>query len=141
MNTGDLNAMDLLDRINSSIKTELQPLTSKIEALDTKVSELYKDRVTRGDLEKLSIAFVPRDAYEARHSQLIERDKYLEDTVRQLQKDHDADILRLENLIKQQQEIQLSSQDRNWIRTGQIMGALGLIGAAVEFLLSHVHLQ
>lgn len=139
MRNEDLNAMDLLDRINSSIKTELGPLTTKIEALDSKVSELYKDRVTRSDLEKLSIAFVPRDSYEARHAQLIERDKYLEDTVRNLQKDFDADVLRLEDKMKQQQEIQLSTQDRNWIRMGQIMGALGLFGAALEFILAHIH--
>ena len=152
MTDGDLNALDLINQMNSSIKAELAPLTSKIDTLDNKVSELYKDRVTRNDLEKLSVAFVPRDAYEARHSQLIERDRDLENDIKEIR----ADILQratatqarvdlieksVEVKLKDQQEMQLSVKDRSWIRAGQIMGALGLLGAALEFFLSHVHFQ
>lgn len=139
MRNEDLNAMDLLDRINTSIKSELSPLTTKIDALDNKVSELYRDRVTRVDLEKLTSAFVPRDAYEARHAQLIERDKDLENDTRELRTKLETIQNSLEEKIKHQQEIQLSEKDRTWIRMGQVMGALGLLGAALEFILSHIH--
>lgn len=139
MRNEDLNAMDLLDRINTSIKSELSPLTTKIDALDNKVSELYRDRVTRVDLEKLTSAFVPRDAYEARHAQLIERDKDLENDTRELRTKLETIQNSLEEKIKHQQEIQLSEKDRTWIRMGQIMGALGLLGAALEFILAHIH--
>ena len=152
MRDEDLNAMDLLDRINTSIKTELAPLTAKIEALDLKVGDLYKDRVTRSDLEKMTIVFVTRDVYETRHAQLLERDRDFEADIKEIRNDvaqkEAATQIRIDSVeknitekVKEQQTAQLSMQDRSWIRIAQVMGALGLIGAALEFIFGHVHLN
>lgn len=142
---------DPMDIINA-IRQEVQPLLTKIGVLEDKISDLNKDRVTRSDLEKLAMAFVPRDSYEARHAQLIERDKELENDMRELRKEqedanqkiHDrleSGKQQLEDRMKQMQEAKLSEQDRWWLRISQILGGLGLAAAVVDFLLQHIHFQ
>lgn len=144
--------IDMMQQINASIKAELSPITSKLGVLEEKVNDLNKDRITRSDLEKMTSNFVQRDAYEARHNQLIERDKDLENDVRELRRDTDAEMQKIherlesgkqqiEDRIKQAQDTQLSERDRNWIRMSQVMGALGLLGAILEFFLTHIKFQ
>lgn len=144
--------IDMMQQINASIKAELSPITSKLGVLEEKVNDLNKDRVTRTDLEKMTSNFVQRDAYEARHTQLIDRDKQLEDDVRELRRDVEAADQKIherlesgkqqiEDRIKNAQELQLSEKDRNWMRITQVMGALGMIGALFDFIFQHVHIQ
>lgn len=142
---------DPLDIVNA-VRQEVQPLLTKISALEEKINDLNRDRVTRSDLEKLAMAFVPRDSYEARHAQLIERDKELENDMRELRKDVEASDQKIhdrlesgkqqiEDRIKNAQEIKLSTQDRYWLRVSQILGAIGLLGALLDFISQHIHFQ
>ena len=149
------------------IQTMLGPLVSKLQTLEDKVDKLNTDRATRSDIEKLRhdmvSGFVPRDAYEARHSALIERDTQLESRDRELQKIHETDIKelredvekdlqriherletgkqQLEDRIKQQQEVQLSTKDRTWLRFSQGAGAVSIIIAVLDWLFQHIKLQ
>lgn len=142
---------DPMDVINA-VRQEVQPLLTKINALEEKINDLNRDRVTRSDLEKLTMAFVPRDSYEARHAQLIERDKELEVDMRDFRKEHEEENKKIherlesgkqqiEDRFKQLQEAKLSDQDRYWLRFSQFLGGLGLLGALLDFLLQHVHFQ
>jgi ElaB/YqjD/DUF883 family membrane-anchored ribosome-binding protein len=122
------------------------------------------DRVTRSDIEKLrsemSTAYVPRDAYEPRHAALIERDTQLDNNIRELRKDCESDIRQLredvekslqkvherlesgkqqiEDRFKEQQEVQLSTHDRVWVRWSQVVGYIGMVLAILGFIFDHV---
>jgi Rad3-related DNA helicase len=135
------------------LQATINPLVQKLQTLETKVDGLNTDRVTRTDLEKLRSeivgSYVPRDAYEARHTALIDRNLNLENTMRELRKDYESDVQRLherlesgkiqlETRIKDAQQSELSAKDRNWIRGSQIMGYLAILLAILDFLLQHI---
>jgi hypothetical protein len=145
---GNYDGMDILN----AIRQEIAPLASKMTVLEEKINDLNRDRVTRSDLEKLTLAFVPRDAYEARHAQLVDRDKELEADIRDIRKEledsqqkiHDrleSGKQQLEDRMKQIQEVRLTEQDRWWLRISQLLGGLGFFAAVIDFLLQHIHFQ
>jgi hypothetical protein len=152
----DLSGSD----IAAIIQAAISPLLAKIQVLEEKVDRLGQDRVTRPDLEKLTLAFVPRDAYEPRHAALIDRDRQLEDDMRELRKDLDTQLEKLttqgtatwqrmdtrieankqliEERMKQQQEAQLSEKDRAWVRWSIVAGWGAALIAILSFILAHV---
>jgi hypothetical protein len=139
--------------IAALIKATLDPLVSKVSSVEAKVDRLEgkvdvlsQDRATRGDLDKLRqelfSTFVPQNFYEARHQALISRAAEIENDVKTLRADvniqiqHIHDRLesgkqQIENRLKDQQEAELSSRDRNWVRWTQ---ALGFIAVAITIL-------
>lgn len=149
--------------IAAIIQTAINPLLAKIQTLEDKVDRLAQDRVTRSDLEKLTLAFVPRDAYEPRQAVLIERDKQLEDDLREMRKNIDEQLEKLaaqgtaalqrmdtridankqliEDRLKQQQDAQLSETDRAWVRWSIVAGWGAALIAVLSFLLQHIKLS
>lgn len=131
-------------------------LVSKLQILETKVDALNQDRVTRSDFENLrkdiSNSYVPRDAYEARHAVLIERDNQLEmqhkTDLKDLRDYIEKNILLREKAIEQlkkemdeQQNIQLSAKDRNWLRFYYVISILSFVGAIFDWIFQHVKFQ
>lgn len=149
------------------MQTAINPLAAKLQVIDDKVNSLSQDRATRSDIEKLRAeligTMVPRDAYEPRHSALVERLTTLESCIREERKDRidDLNTLRvdveqdlqrvherlesgkaqLEQRIKDQQETQLSDKDRLWIRWSQLIGFVGIALALLDWLTQHVHVN
>lgn len=76
--------------------TAINPLTTKLQAIDDKVNALSQDRVTRSDFEglrkEISGSYVPRDAYEPRHLALTERLTTLEAAIREVRKEQAEEI-------------------------------------------------
>lgn len=139
--------------IAAIIQAAVNPLMSEVQSLKGKVDVLSVDRITRTDLEKLRTeivgSYVPRDSYEARHSALIDRNLQLETAMRELRKDYEADVQRLnerlesgkqqlEVRIKDAQETELSAKDRNWLRFSQALGILSVVIVAIDWLSQHV---
>jgi len=130
----------------------INPLAAKLQVLEDKVDKLSQDRVTRSDIEKLSLTFVQRDMYEARHAVLVDRDKDLEADMRDLRKDCEDDFQKIherlesgkqqiEDRLRQQQDVSLSNKDRAWVRWSQIIGFAGIILAILDWLSQHIHLN
>lgn len=78
------------------MQSVVNPLTTKLQAIDDKVNALSQDRVTRSDIEKLRAeligTMVPRDAYEPRHLALTERMTTLDAMIREERKDRSGEI-------------------------------------------------
>jgi hypothetical protein len=81
----------------------------------------------------------------------VDRNLQLENTIRELRKDYEADVQRLherfesgkqqlEDRFKQQAETELSAKDRAWIRFNQLLGILSILIVLVEWLFQHVKL-
>src|SRR4051794_15946834 len=106
------------------LQSTINPLVSKLQTLENKVDGLSQDRVTRTDLEKLRGeivgSFVDRASYEARHAALIERHTQLDMNIKDLRRDMDQDLQKIEDRLKQQQEATISDKDRNWLRWSQV---------------------
>lgn len=124
------------------LQSTINPLVSKLQTLENKVDNLNQDRVTRTDLEKLRGeivgSFVDRASYEARHAALIERHTQLDMNIKDLRRDIDQDLQKIEDGLKQQQEATISDKDRNWLRWSQVVGYLGGALAIIDLLVQHV---
>jgi len=143
----DFTAVD----ITAIIQTAITPLISKIQALEDKVDRLGQDRITRSDMEKLTLTFVQRDAYETRHAVLVDQARQIEVDLRELRKMQDEAFIRMreqlettrkqmEEQLKLQQETALSSKDRAWVRWSITAGWIATAVSIITFLLSHIRL-
>lgn len=146
----NFSAVDITS-ITAIIQTAINPLVSKIQTLEEKVDRLGQDRITRSDMEKLTLTFVQRDAYETRHAVLVDQAREVEADLRDLRKIHEEAIQRLreqleiskkqtEEQLKQQQETALSSKDRAWVRWSITAGWIATALSIITFLLSHLRL-
>lgn len=152
------------------IQSTINPLVAKMTILESKVDQLNQDRVTRSDIENLrkevTGGFVPRDSYEPRHAQLVERDLQLETTIRELRKSYENDIEKLDAKLREEtknrnetlekliqarieytkdfekkvnesiEKIQVQ-KDRAWVRISQWAGILAIILSIVQVILQH----
>lgn len=92
--------LEIVNVVQNTIQSAINPLISKINAIDEKVNELRQDRVTRTEFtstieslrKEVMGSMVPRDAYEPRHAALIERDAQLEASMRDLRRDFQEDM-------------------------------------------------
>jgi cell division protein FtsB len=130
----DKNYIELQNIINGA----LQPLVSKLNALEEKVDKLTSSYVARDDLEKLRQETVLRDGYEVRLASLVARDTQLEEIIKRLDTHMRQEIKDLEERIDKQAQAELSSTDRGWIRFSQLIGAIAIIISLLGVFIGHV---
>ena len=113
-----------------------QPFNARLQSLENKMDMLYQDRVTRTDISnlrsELTGSLVPINTYRPEHAALVEKDAQLSAQLNQYRTDMQADMQRITNMleslklsidqkIEKAQEATLSSKDRAWIRTTQVV--------------------
>jgi predicted nucleic acid-binding Zn-ribbon protein len=116
-----------------------------MRTLTDKVNTLSTNGATRTDLEKLRNeivgSFVDRASYEARHAALIDRNSQLENMIRELRKEVEADSQKIHERFesgKQQIEDRLKAeQEKPWNRVYQISGVVAILLAVFEYLAAH----
>lgn len=148
------------------------PLMNKLERIEEKIaahatkSDLTQlrtevfDRIDRIE-EHMQNGYVPKDVYETRHLQLVERDGRIEQSMREVdtrylqwqtvqegrlqsaKREIDDRFAALDKKIDEKTEAaedrQLSSKDRTWLRGAQIAGWLGVAAAILDFIFQHAN--
>lgn len=126
----------------------------------TKLRTEMTDQFNRVDV-RLTNGYVTKDVYESRHSQLVGRDLQLDEAIRAERQERDKDMAEIKALfreasvqldafrqqgelrfqtveqnvdkkLKENNEAQLSSKDRAWIRGNQIVSWLALAAAVAS---------
>lgn len=137
-------------------------LLNKLEKVETKIDVLTKSYVSREDLEKLRTelvgGFLPRDVYDAKHNILVQKSENLEQSVREMNlyvkeniEVHKTDVKDIykkisdvekdfERKIELERNNDLSEKDRNWIRTTQIFGGIGIAISLLSLIVFYLQL-
>src|SRR2546423_6975817 len=113
-----------------------QPFNARLQSLENKMDMLYQDRVTRTDISnlrsELTGSLVPLAMYRPEHASLVEKDAQLSAQLTQYRSEAQNDMQRIavmfeslkasiDQKIEKAQEATLSSKDRAWIRTTQVV--------------------